>query len=107
MLLALLDSVGSRFPEKQIFCQSAKGLVYGNLGIAHYYKGDTAFAEKLMKQSIDINKRGDERMYAQGMRLKPANLHLVSDRLPEVGALLQEIRRSLDTLKNEEQEWSG
>lgn len=77
---------------------TAKGVIYGNLAFANYRLEDYAMAEALLKESIEINLQpGYDILDASFMQLKLVTLYLKTNRLQESRAILDQIKRYLDT----------
>ncbi len=92
-------------PEERSFIESAKGVVYGNLGGVHLRIGDYANAERYLKEAIRINDRPDRPIGdAQLTKEKLASLFIETKRYREADELLNDLRRSLDTIPNREAE---
>ncbi len=85
--------------NQAVFMKTAKGVIYGNMGMVYYERGDLAMAETLLKKSISIDTRdGNEKMDAQAMQTKLAQLYLETARLPEAQTVLQQLRMALDSM---------
>lgn len=85
--------------------EGAKGIIFGNMGEVYYEKGDTTAAETLFRESIRINsQKGFENRDAQFSQIKLAKLYLETGRLQKAGALLKDVRASLDSLPHENAE---
>jgi len=81
------------------YIETAKAVIYGNKGEALFLKGDTAQAEALYRESIRINNRkGYDKRDAQYTMAKLAHLYMAGRRFKEAGEMLDELRRSLDSL---------
>lgn len=98
--LAYILRYENLFPVKKMFSSGAKAVVYGNMATVYYEKGALVRAEELLKQSININRHGDERMDAQLTQLKLAGIYIDSRKFRLAAALLADMRMSLDTLPN-------
>ena len=81
------------------YIELAKGVVYGNEADTRYKKGDTAGAEKLYRQSIQINmQKGYANEDAQFTMAKLAGLYLSGGHFGKTGETLKELEQSLDSL---------
>ncbi|HEX9510450.1 MAG TPA: tetratricopeptide repeat-containing sensor histidine kinase [Puia sp.] len=87
------------------FIQTAKGVVYGNQADALYKKGEPAAAEALYRESIRINRQKEHANEdAQFTMVKLARLYLSGGKIARVGEVLDELRKSLDSLPGGEAE---
>lgn len=79
----------------------ARGVVYGNMGQI-YATGNTAKAEQLYKQSIEINSRpGGDINDALVTQQHLANLYFEQNNFEAMHNVLLSIKKGLDTIKNE------
>ncbi|MES2778911.1 MAG: response regulator [Bacteroidota bacterium] len=99
--IQLIENHRSYFPGDD-FIETALAVIYGNMGDVYYERGSIDSAEQLYSKSIRINvKRNHENRDAQLTQIKLAKLYLETNRLDKTDQLLNGVRHSLDTLKNE------
>jgi signal transduction histidine kinase len=99
--LEYITTNGVKYPDQAGRIEMAKGVVYGNLAKIYMDKKDIAKAGYLLKQSIAINlKKGNDNRDAQLTELKLAHLYSDNKKIELLVPLLKDIRRQLDTLKN-------
>jgi signal transduction histidine kinase len=103
LALDYVDKCKSLFTGNQIvFFETAKGVIYGNMGMVYYDRGDLKMAEALLKKSVDIDSHeGNEQMDAEAMQTKLAGLYLETGRLPEAKSVLHQLRMALDTMPDQ------
>ncbi|WP_316791989.1 tetratricopeptide repeat-containing sensor histidine kinase [Pedobacter frigoris] len=93
-----IDKRSKRFPEKIVFIETSKGVIYGNLGGLYAQQHQYAEAEKYLKASIKINDRpGYAVEDAQTAKLKLANLYLDLNRLKEADNMISELETDLSS----------
>ncbi len=105
---AALDFINgntNRFPERALFYEIARGVIYGNQGQIYAMKGQHLQAESLFKKSIAINApAGRDNRDARLVRLHLAALYLQEHRLDEMSEQMRYIRTSLDRLPDADAE---
>src|SRR6202012_376471 len=87
----------------------ARGVIYGNKAEALILKGQNAPARELLKKSIAINlKKGGDNNDAELAEIKLGQLFLICHKNDSLIALLNNVHRQLDTVKNEyaEADWN-
>lgn len=103
--LNFLDTEGKRYPEKSLATEAARGVVYGNLAQIYVNNKDYKRAGELLKKSFAINlKKGNDNKDAQLSELKLAHIYADQNHTDSLYALLQHVRRQLDTIKNADAE---
>lgn len=101
--LDFIDNGEKKFPESAGFAKVARGVVYGNLGGIYARQGKTGEAEKLFKESIEINSvRGNENKDAQLTAVKLGYLYLNTGRFDKTSETINGLKRWLDTLPFDE-----
>lgn len=96
--LNFIDSNAGRFPDKKQFAETARAVVYGNLGGVYALMGNYPESEKYLKESIRINNRqGYAIEDAQTAQLKLASLYIQFSRYAAADSLLGEIEHDLLT----------
>ncbi len=109
--LRFIENRGAKFrhiPTHNSSMQAAIAVVYGNKGKVLLRRGDTLAAEKLYRQSIDINIRGrDEKRDALITMGKLVELYLAGNRFQNAKAVLEEMQASLEVFPVAElrQQW--
>ncbi len=95
--VALIDKVSLSLPDRKDFIQTAKGVVFGNMGGTYAKLGRYREAEKYLKESIAINDRPHfAQVDAQTAKLKLADLYLRFSKFKGVSILLKELQFALD-----------
>ncbi|MDP9079564.1 MAG: ATP-binding protein [Bacteroidota bacterium] len=83
----------------------ARAVVYGNQGEIAMLQGQSAQAEELLQKSIKINlKKIDDFTNAQLAEINLGKLYINTRRYQPFVTLFSDLRRQLDTVKNEEAE---
>lgn len=83
----------------------ARGVVYGNKAEALIIKGQNTQAEELLRKSIAINiKKGGDNHDAELTEVKLGQLFLIDHKSDSLINLLSNLRRQLDSVKNEDAE---
>lgn len=83
----------------------ARGVIYGNKAEVLILQGNNAGARELLKKSIAINlKKGGDNQDAELTEIKLGRLFLDSHKTDSLFSLLNDVRRQLDTVKNEDAE---
>lgn len=96
--LAYIVNNEKRFPDHAAYSEMAKGVIYGNQAAQYLVKHDTAYAEKLLKRSYEINrKKGFDNVDAQLTLLKLGQLYIQTDRLEDALETSEMLQASLDT----------
>jgi signal transduction histidine kinase len=99
MALTLIDTADAHFPDIHDRLQSARGVVYGNIGSTMLKMGKVKEAEPLFIKSIEINNHiGFDRHDAQLNGIKLADLYMVTGRFVVAFQTLQLTRISLNNL---------
>lgn len=101
MSLAIIGETAKKYDTtKKRLISVAQAVVYGNKGGVYTQTGNTDSAEYLLKKSIDINTPIlNDPWDAQFSRVKLADLYTLQNRLPEANAILEDVQRINDTLK--------
>ncbi|MES2265821.1 MAG: ATP-binding protein [Bacteroidota bacterium] len=103
--LALIDENGSKYPDRKLHLESAKGVIYGNMADIYIQKKNYNQAAGLLKKSIAINlKSGYDNHDAQFSEIKLGQIYLNLNEQDSLLNLLSKIRNQLDSVKNEEAE---
>lgn len=90
--LTYIDKVAPNFPEKKVYLQSAKGVIYGNMGGVYLRMQKYKEAENCLKKSIEINDRPlFEQVDAQTAKLKLLELYLETSNYKKANLLLAEL----------------
>lgn len=90
--LAYLEEIKPKYPERDLFINSALGVVKGNLGGVMAMLGKTGVAEQLLKSSIAINSQPDyDFSDAQTAKLKLAKLYIENKELQKAAIYLNEL----------------
>lgn len=88
---------------EQNYVAEAKGVVFGNLGGVYLRLKDYGNAEIYLKEGIRLNDRPDRPIRdAQLTKEKLAALFIEMERYGEADSMLRDLRRSLDTISNDE-----
>lgn len=99
--LSYIKSNEKRFPDRMNYSKMARGVIYGNQAAQYLVKGDTVFAEMLLKKSFEINsKKGFDYNDAQLTLLKLGQLYLQSNRLQKAFETAAILKISLDSIYN-------
>jgi len=99
--LVYIKNNEKKFPDRRNYSKMAKGVIYGNQAAQYLVKGDTAFAETLLKKSFEINsKKGFDNNDAQLTLLKLGQLYLQSNRLNKAFETAEMLKVSLDSVYN-------
>ncbi len=107
--LAYLQHYRDSFPYKAAYLEMAEAVVYGTMGSIYTKMGELPKARDMLKQSVAINtKPRYENQNAQEMQLALATVYDLMHQPDSMQYVLQQTRKSLDTLKNEkaEVEWN-
>lgn len=89
-----------RFPTRKDYIEVARAVVWGNLAGYYAQNNDAAQAESLYLKSLAVfNGRNDK--FAQNLQLELADMYTRNKRFPEAGALLKQVRDSLQTLPDD------
>jgi signal transduction histidine kinase len=100
--LAFLQAHRNEFAKGENFVRMAQGVIYGNQAKIYQANGEWQKAEDLLKKSIAINtQRGFDNRDAQLSQLQLSSLYVERGMYSQAFSLLQNIRHSLDTLRNE------
>jgi len=96
--LAFIKKNENRFPDRHKYTEMAKGVIYGNQAAVYLEKGDTAFAEKLLRRSFEINRRkGFDNNDAQLTLLKLGKLYVQTNQLDSALKTAVMLKLSLDS----------
>ncbi len=99
--LHYLNTEGKKYPEKNISVEAAMGVVYGNQAQIFINDKNYSVAAELLKKSAAINlKKGNDNKDAQLSELKLAHIYVEQNHPDSLFALLQNIGRQLDSVKN-------
>lgn len=94
--LAFIDSIAPAFPDRAPFIESARGVIYGNLGGQYALINNYTEAEKYLTESIRINDRpGYAREDASTARDKLATMYIRAGRMGEAGKLIGQMELDL------------
>ncbi len=94
--LDFIITKATNFPERHQFVETAKGVVFGNLGGVYAKMKSYREAEYYLKKSIDINTRpGYAREDAVTAQVKLASMYLQTGRYPESQILIEQISHAL------------
>ncbi|ASU34097.1 tetratricopeptide repeat-containing sensor histidine kinase [Mucilaginibacter xinganensis] len=105
--LAYLNSNSNKYPTKRRLIEVARAVVYGNQGEIAMLRGQNEQAEKLFQKSIKINLTNlNDFTNAQLVEMNLAKLYFNTGQLQPFLKLSENIRKQLDTVKNEEVETS-
>lgn len=103
--LALIDSKKEQFAFKASDLEMARGVIYGNMAEAAIMKGDLQQAKFLLKKSIAINlqpfRDGQD---AELSEIKLAKIYQQENHPDSLINILNNLRKQLDTLKNDNAE---
>lgn len=103
--LNVIDRADSIAPDKRDRLQSARGVVYGNLGSIFLKTGKLKEAEAFFLKSIAINNHvGFDRHDAQFNGIKLAQVYILSGRPDDAYKTMQWVRVSLDSLPYDQAE---
>ena len=93
------------YRDRQQHVDMARGVVYGNMAEIYTLQGHTEKAAGLLKQSIAINlKANHDNRDAQLSEIKLGQLYLKQHKSDSLLNLLSDLRRQLDTIKNDDAE---
>ncbi|WP_215240390.1 tetratricopeptide repeat-containing sensor histidine kinase [Dyadobacter helix] len=99
--LSFIKEKGGQFADRKNYLEMARGVIYGNQADVYARLGQFGTAEKLLKKSIQINSRKEFDMRdAQITLLKLGELYLNTNKMKEALLVTQQLKASLDTLKN-------
>lgn len=105
---AALKYINTADPKNKKFnnmAEIARGVVYGNKADVLVLQGNNAGAIELLRKSIAINlKKGGDNQDAELAEIKLGQLFLNGHKTDSLFSLLNDVRRQLDTVKNEEAE---
>lgn len=107
--LDYINANAYKYPVRANTIEVARSVVYGNLAKLYAERKEIAKAEVLLKKSIEVNlKPGNDNRDAQLTELTLAHLYADNNDEASLLPLLQDIRRQLDTLKNDraEMDWN-
>jgi signal transduction histidine kinase len=103
--LNFINTEGSRYPDKKASIEVAKGVVYGNQAQIFIAKNDYKKASELLTRSFTVNlKKDNDNRDAELTELKLAHIYLQQHNTDSLYTLLQNVRRQLDTVKNQDAE---
>lgn len=103
--IAYINANAGKFKNRANMLEIARGVIEGNKAEVLILRGQNAQARELLKKSIDINlRKGGDNADAEYTEIKLADLYLISNKKDSLINLLQNIRRQLDTVPNEEVE---
>ena len=96
--LNFIQDRGAEYPQKEVFVNTARAVIEGNLGGAYARLGNFEEAEKHLKTNISINDRpGHPIEDAQTAKLKLARLYLDHALFAKTNTLLGELQSDLET----------
>ncbi|WP_221394340.1 tetratricopeptide repeat-containing sensor histidine kinase [Dyadobacter sp. NIV53] len=99
--LAFIKENESKYPDKKVYIESARGVLYGNRADLFFRSGDLKNAKRSLLKSIAINsKKGFDNQDAQITLLKLGELYFNSNQLPQAMEVAQKLKFSLDSIKN-------
>ena len=99
--LIFIDKTKYLLPENPGYAESAKAVVYGNMGDYYYLKKDFAKGEEMFRKGISINsQKGKDNGDAQRQLAKLTELYLTTGRDDDVGTTLRQLRTSLEEHPN-------
>ncbi len=107
--LEYIDANSSKYtgPGQTRLINVARAVTYGNQGEIAMLTGQHEQAAQLLKKSIDINlKKPNDFMNAQLVEINLGKLYFNNRQYQPFAALFADLRRQLDTVKNEEAETS-
>jgi signal transduction histidine kinase len=94
-----------KFSKQRSQLDIARGVIEGNKAEVLILRRQNAGARELLKSSININlRKGGDNVDAEYTEIKLADLYLISNKKDSLVNLLQNVRRQLDTVPNEEVE---
>lgn len=103
--LALVDKDGHLYPDRQTHLDMARGVIYGNKADIYIKKKQYKEAAALLKKSIAINLKPDHDNHdAELAEIKLGNIYLNLQQSDSLVNLLANLRRQLDTVKNDDAE---
>ncbi len=103
--LRLINDNNLKFKSRSDMLEIARGVVYGNKAEALIIKGNYNQAKAMLKKSIAINfKKGGDKRDAQLAEIKLGQIFLLQHKNDSLINLLTNIRRQLDTVKNDDAE---
>lgn len=92
-----------RFPGQRDFIATAKAVIWGNQAEAAILKGDDTLAERLLLQSINVNRlpqnAPEDAVYS---RIKLVKIYFKQGKLQMAGNVLADCAVALDTISNNE-----
>lgn len=91
-----------KFPEKKLYTEYAKGVIYADQAEVLAYKGNIKEAESLYKKSILAVSNFDV-PYAQSAQVRLSELYLKENKEDSAARILNELKQSLDSLSGETQ----
>lgn len=97
--LAFLDSNENKFPKsREGLMGQARAVIYSNLAMAYQKQGKYTEAERLLKESINLNMSySGDKQDAQSSRLKLAKTYIETNDLQSALPILNQIKRVLDS----------
>lgn len=99
--LAFIDQNAHKYPGRKTFVETARGVIYGNLGGAYAHQHQDKEAEHYLKESIIINSSPDHDFQdAQTAKLKLADLYVRSARFKDAKELLDQLEAYLGKERN-------
>ncbi|MEO6684900.1 MAG: HAMP domain-containing sensor histidine kinase [Dyadobacter sp.] len=99
--LVFLGEEGKQFPERKDYIEMAQAVIYGNQAGEYYKKGDTLFAENLLKKSIATNrKKGFDVSDSQMSMIKLGEVYIEKGQLEESHEIARQLKASLDSTYN-------
>ncbi|HEY8931171.1 MAG TPA: ATP-binding protein [Mucilaginibacter sp.] len=101
--LNLIDQQKERFKTSANLLDVARGVIYGNQANIYLRQHNYAQAGQLLKKSININLHtGNDNRDAQLSEMKLAHMYYDRNNQDSLFALLQNVKRQTDTIKNPE-----
>ena len=104
MALKYIDDNFNRFPHEQASMYlTAQAVVYGNIATLYVAQGKTDSAEQLYKNSINANlQKGYTNSDAVVDQVKLANLYYTRNQIPEMKAVLDQIKAETDSVPDQQ-----
>lgn len=103
--LAFLRENETDRPHPAVYKKVASGVIYGNMAKVFRARGEYERAEELLKESVKLNLNSDgEIRDAQGALIELAHVYYDQHRLDDTWRVLQDARKTLDTIANEQGE---